>query len=117
MKTQAFNDALKRRYKAAAHRMQSAAAFDLTRRLNIGLRSRMGDLRVEDVNRAMKDLRVGVNTALSDAGGLARLLIEKGVFTESEYITAVCLAMEREADQRCAEVIQRYDLPPGTDFR
>jgi hypothetical protein len=43
-----------------------------------------------------KHLRVGVNSALSDAGGLVKLLIAKGIFTEEEYLSAIADAMERE---------------------
>lgn len=45
-----------------------------------------------------KQLRVGVNAALSDAGGLATLLISKGVFTKEEYELAITQAMAREVE-------------------
>ncbi len=45
-----------------------------------------------------KHLRVGVNSAMSDQGGLAQLLIAKGVFTLDEYEKAVADAMEREVE-------------------
>lgn len=103
------------RYYAAAHRMQSATAFDLTKRL--GLDTLMGQhLRPELVNKVIKDVRVGLNSAMSDQGALAELLIKKGVFTDEEYREAVTIWMEREADARCADVCARYNLPPGTTF-
>lgn len=45
-----------------------------------------------------KHLRVGIDTARADQGGLATLLIAKGIFTESEYISALTVAMKQEAD-------------------
>lgn len=47
-------------------------------------------------NLTAKHLRVGVNVALSDMGGLVALLIKKGVFTEEEYFEAICETMENE---------------------
>lgn len=43
-----------------------------------------------------KHLRTGINSALCDSAALARLLIEKGVFSELEYVTAVTEEMQRE---------------------
>ena len=102
------------RYAAAAHRMQSAVAYDITKRL-------FGDepggmLSAEAVNKALKDVRVGINSALSAQGGLADLLISKGVFTQEEYVQAVTVAMEREADERVDEVRRKYNLPPSVRF-
>jgi glutamine synthetase len=51
----------------------------------------------EDPNlREHKHLRVGIDTSKSDQGALAALLIEKGIFTEDEYIDALITFMERE---------------------
>jgi hypothetical protein len=69
------------RYNAAAHAMQSGVAF---------LRDKTAQ--------EPKHLRVGINSAMSDQGGLATLLIEKGVFTRDEYEKAIADAMEREAE-------------------
>lgn len=69
------------RYLAAAHAMQSGVASKMTYDL---------------AETTPKHLRVGVNSALSDQGGLVALLIEKGVFTDAEYYMAVADAMERE---------------------
>lgn len=44
-----------------------------------------------------KHLRVGVNSALVNDEAVARLLMEKGVFTRDEYDKAVADAAEREA--------------------
>jgi hypothetical protein len=43
-----------------------------------------------------KHLRTGLDMRAADAGGLATLLIAKGVFTELEYIEAIADAAERE---------------------
>lgn len=48
-----------------------------------------------------KHLRVGVNTALTDAGSLVRLLIAKGVITEAEVAKALADGM--------AEEVARYE--------
>ena len=86
-------DALHARYMSAAKRMQSGVAFDLSSSPDGG-------------SGTPKHLRVGVNTALADAGGLVTLLIRKGVITELEYAEAIATAMEEEA-QRYQERIQR----------
>jgi hypothetical protein len=46
-----------------------------------------------------KSLRVGINSAMADQAGLAKLLIAKGIFTEEEYIHAVADSMEEERDR------------------
>ena len=43
-----------------------------------------------------KHLRTGVNAAMSDQGGLVKLLISKGLFTEEEYYAALVEFMEKE---------------------
>ena len=43
-----------------------------------------------------KHLRVGVNAAMSDQGGLVKLLIAKGVITEAEYLDAITEMMAEE---------------------
>ena len=40
----------------------------------------------------------------------------QGVFTSEQYTEAITVAMEREADERCAEVVRKYGLPEGTSF-
>lgn len=46
-----------------------------------------------------KHLRVGVNAAMSEQGALASLMIEKGLFTEEEYLDALIEYAEREVDR------------------
>ncbi len=72
---------LRERYERAAHRVQTAIACV-----------------PEHPNQTPKHMRTGIDMTKSDIGGLAGLLIEKGVFTEEEYVTALCEAAEKEAD-------------------
>lgn len=43
-----------------------------------------------------KHLRVGIDLTKSDHGALAKLLIDKGIITEEEYVDAVLDFTERE---------------------
>ena len=45
-----------------------------------------------------KHMRTGIDMSKSDMGGLVQLLIAKGVFTELEYMHAMCVAAKAEAD-------------------
>lgn len=71
------------RYLAAAHAMQSGVAKEMV-------------LSPATAAATQKHLRVGLNSAMADQGGLAQLLIEKGVFTRAEYFAAVADSMEQE---------------------
>ncbi len=73
--------ALKARYLAAAHAVQSGIVLDLEQRPESG---------------SPKHLRVGNDMRAADAAGLAKLLIAKGVFTEAEYYAAMAEAAEQE---------------------
>jgi hypothetical protein len=84
------------RYAAAAHRVQTAIAA------------------VPDhPNQTPKHLRVGVDMSKSDQAGLAKLLIDKGVFTMAEYIKALADQAEIEADQYETELSIRF----GTNIK
>lgn len=77
-----------REYKRLAHAMQSGVAFtmqheDPHEKGTVGSTSH-------------KHLRVGVNAAMSDHGALIALLIEKGIFTEEEYVDKLIEFMRRE---------------------
>lgn len=72
-----------KRYHEAAHAMQSGVAMTMN---------------YEDTLTTPKHLRVGVNAAMSDQGGLVTLLIAKGVFTKEEYLAAIADSMEKEKD-------------------
>ena len=78
-------------YERHAHRVQTAIA------------ARMG-LDPENNDTKPKHLRVGIDMSKSDMCGLARLLIAKGVFTESEYIAAITQAAADEADMHEREL-------------
>jgi hypothetical protein len=69
------------RYERAAHRVQTAIAFDPDRPRD-----------------QYKDLRVGIDLSKSDMGGLATLLIAKGIITSEEYLEAIADSAEREAE-------------------
>jgi hypothetical protein len=75
---------LRKRYVVAMHGVQSAIAYELAK----------GDSKQVEP----KHLRVGINSALVDNGGIATLLIAKGVFTEEEYYLAIAEAAERELE-------------------
>lgn len=95
------------RYYAAMHAMQSAVALMVAHQTGI---------QNDRVLRAFKDLRVGVNSALSDQGALVSLLTRKGVITDEEYLAAVVEFAEREAAARANKAITMLGLPPGTKF-
>lgn len=69
------------RYLAAAHAMQS------------GVAARM---EIDPKDTTPKHLRVGVNSAMAEHNALAKLLIDKGIIGEAEYVAAQADAMERE---------------------
>lgn len=69
------------RYIAAAHAMQSGVKFDQEYGSSDG---------------TSKHLRTGINSAMVNDAAIARLLIEKGLFTEEEYMKAVADEMEKE---------------------
>lgn len=71
------------RYLAAAHGMQTGVAYVMEK---------------DPSETTPKHLRVGINCAMSDQGGLAALLIEKGIITLEEYKKAIADSMERERD-------------------
>lgn len=93
MKDEGKKALLTERYTRAAHRVQTAIAF-------------MPDQH----NQTPKHMRVGIDLSKSDMGGLARLLISKGVFTETEYLEAIVEAAEQEAAAYENEVSVRYGI-------
>lgn len=58
-----------------------------------------------------KHLRVGINIALSDHGGLVDLLIDKGIITSAEYFKAIANAMEREKLLYESRLSEHYGSP------
>lgn len=88
------------RYIAAAHAMQSGVKADMETDPN---RDSQGAT-------TPKHLRVGVNTALSNVGSLAKLLIDKGIITEDEYFEAIADGMERERDRYRELITSRFGV-------
>ena len=85
------------RHERAAHAVQTGVAYEM------------------EFNRRLsepKHLRTGINMAMSDQAGLARLLIEKGVITHEEYCRAVADEAEREKERAEARLEAHY----GTKF-
>lgn len=76
-------DGYQRRYMAAAHGMQTGVAYKMEH---------------EPGETTPKHLRVGVNSAMRDHSSLARLLIEKGLINDEEYLRAIAEGMEAERD-------------------
>jgi hypothetical protein len=84
------------RYLNAAHAMQSGVALDLN---------------ANDDSLNPKHLRVGVNSAMSDHGALVKLLIDKGIFSEQEYMKVIADFMEREKESYERKHSQRLGRP------
>lgn len=63
-----------------------------------------------------KHLRVGINSAMSNMGGLVTLLMDKGIITREEYYSAVADAMEREATMYHDELILKGYISPNVDL-
>jgi hypothetical protein len=49
-----------------------------------------------DVLRYLKHLRVGIDGALVEQSALAKILMDKGIFTEQEYFDAIVAARRAE---------------------
>lgn len=81
------------RYTRAAHRVQTAIAFHPERPAD-----------------QFKDLRTGIDLSKADMGGLATLLIAKGVFTHEEYLEAIADSAEREAESKEDALSARYGI-------
>jgi len=70
-------------YLRLAHAMQTGVAMMMN---------------IDPSESSSKHLRVGINSAMSDQGALAKLLIDKGIITEEEYTRAMRDSMQREVD-------------------
>jgi len=68
-----------RTYQQLQHAMQSGVAAEHAKK-----------------SETMKDVRVGLNTALCDQAALVQLLEEKGIITREEYIDAITVEMGNE---------------------
>ena len=67
--------------------------FELCHAMQSGVASKMN---YDPTETEPKHLRVGVNSALVSNGALVQLLIDKGVFTQDEYMEKLTEYMERE---------------------
>lgn len=72
----------RKRYMKAAHAMQTGVLYVMEK---------------NPTSTLPKHLRTGINCAMSDQGATASLLIEKGIITKEEYMTALANQMEKEA--------------------
>ena len=89
-------------YEQAVHGVQSAIKFELQKK---GLS--------DEAHVAIKELkhhRVGIDTAKADQGGLAALLIKKGVITLDEYKEAMRLAANEELARYTEHVNATYGV-------
>ena len=85
-------DDLDARYMAAAHAMQSGVAMWMN---------------YDSKETDPKGLRVGINSAMVEHGALVKLLIEKGVFTNEEFMLSLIEMMEREVEGYRQRIEQR----------
>jgi hypothetical protein len=75
------------RYLDACHGMQTGVKYEMESAALRGAR---------DTSTEPKHLRVGVNSAMVSHAALVKLLVEKGILTEDEYITSQADTMEAE---------------------
>lgn len=83
---------LMQEYELLTHAMQTGVAYE------IGLPS--------DAS-SPKHLRVGVNSAMVNDAAMTRLLVEKGIITELEYLRAIRDEMKREV-KRYEELLAKH---------
>ena len=83
---------LTNKYARLAHALQSGVAVDQANGSKDG---------------EPKHLRVGINLSKTDMCGLVKLLIEKGVITEEEYLVAICDSAEAEVRRYEADLSAR----------
>lgn len=76
-------DDLKREYLRLAHAMQAGVAMWQN---------------YDPSETTPKHLRTGVNSAMADHGALVKLLIDKGILTEEEYMGYLIEYMAREVE-------------------
>jgi hypothetical protein len=81
---------MREKYLALLHAMQTGVAYVLEWEPN-------GEC-------SPKHLRTGVNNALISNGALAALCIEKGLFTEEEYLAKLVEYAQRDVDSYTARI-------------
>jgi hypothetical protein len=94
------------RYNRASHAMQSGVKH--TMELSPG---------GMDVGSMPKMLRTGINSAMVESAALAKLLVEKGIFTREEWLRAVADMMEHEAHRYEAELGEKLGGKVVLDWR
>ena len=92
-------------YEEAAHGVQSAIKYELENSTG------------RDTLDQIKHLRVGIDCRAADMLGLAMLLMQKGVFTQAEYLEHMRLAMNAELARYEEHVRKKFGLPDIVSFR
>lgn len=88
------------RYKAAVHAVQAGA----------GMEVELDHPRWHsELQRAWKHLRVGIDSAKVEQGALVAMLIQRGLFTEDDYLEAIAVAMEQEQKRWEAMLSERLN--------
>ena len=95
-------------YEEAAHGVQSAIKYEMEHDAHKATRPHI---------ETFKHLRTGLDCRASDAAGLAQLLIDKGVFTQDEYIESMRIAMNEELVRYTEHIRKVFNLPANFDFR
>jgi hypothetical protein len=86
------------RYLSALHAMQSGVAAMMN---------------IDSADTQPKHLRVGINSALVSNGAIVKLLIDKGLFTEAEWMKVMADEMETEV----SSYIHKLSLHYGKDVK
>lgn len=97
------------RYHLAQHAMQTGVAMMME--LNTPGRPVNAFVSgIGDVPGAEKHLRVGINSSLVDNTALAKLLMEKGIFTKDEYEKSLADEMEAEVERYRQRIKERTGM-------
>ena len=99
------------RYTLLSHKMQAGVGFDQATDPNLLHLAEFGPV----LNRHLKHERVGINSTKVEIAAVARLLIDKGVFTEAEYWKAACDMMQAEVERYEALLTERFGRPVTLD--
>lgn len=91
------------------YRIKHMSYEDACHAVQSGIATRMG-LNSRDTE--PKHLRVGIDLSKVDQCALARLLIDKGLFTEEEYIEAIRIATIDEVQHLEASLFQHFGTLP-----
>jgi hypothetical protein len=86
-------------YDVALHGVQAGAALEIAQ-ANAGL--------PDALLRALKHLRVGIDSAMVNDAAMARLLVKRGIITGEAYIEEIRLEANRELDRYEARLSEAY---------